>query len=95
LGISEIVGVPLPGELAEIYLELAEGSISVSDPLLDDVEIYLVHREGVQYDEVFGTPVGRQFRYNDAADEIVFDVNAPGNPPAPNLESIHILYKPN
>jgi len=90
--ITEIVAPPVPGELAEIYLTLNSGSTSVSNIVLDDVEIFLVEREGVQFDEVAGTPSGRQFRYNDAADEIVFDSNIPGNPGG---ESVHILYKPN
>lgn len=90
--VEEIVSPPVPGELAELYKTLAEGATSVTDALLDDVEIFLVEREGLQYDETSGTPSGRQFQYNDASNAIVFDTLLPGNPGG---ESIHILYKPN
>ena len=90
--ITEIIAPPVPGELQEIYLTLAAASYSVSNAVLDDVEIFLVEREGIQYDEVTGTASGRQFVYNDASDEIVFDSAMPGNPGG---ESVHILYKPN
>lgn len=91
--VEEIVNPPLPGELQELYLELAEGATSVSDPLLDDVEIFLVHREHIQYNEVSGTPGGEEFQYNDASNSINFLL--PGNPASPNLESVHIIFKPN
>jgi predicted secreted protein len=91
--ISALIDPPVPGELDEIYIDLAEGATSVSNIVLDDSEIFLVEREGIQYDEVVGTPGNRQFQYDDSTDSIIFLV--PGNPASPDLESIHILYKPN
>lgn len=87
--------VPAPAEpICEVkdplYLTLAEGDTSVSDPLLDDPEVTIlaVTREGTGYDETTGTPSGRQFRHVDA--NIVFDTALPGNPGG---ETVYVLYK--
>lgn len=82
---------------APLYLTMAEGETSVSDPLLEqtidrDVEILLVSRSGTGLDEVFGTPAAgtREFFYDSGAGEIQVDATNPANPGG---EVIYVLYK--
>jgi len=78
-----------------LYLTLAEGATSVTDPLLEDSDteettILAVTREGTGYDETTGTPGNRQFRHNAVTGVIEFGSSWPGNPGG---EVIYVLYK--
>lgn len=79
-----------------LYLTLAEGATSVTDPLLeaDDVVILHVDREGLGHTETTGTPGNREFKFTGGTGNgtVEFD---PANPGMPGGEGVYVLYKIN
>lgn len=73
-----------------LYLTLADGDTTVSDPLLigANVEILLLAREGTEYTEVVSSPGNRQFSFDNTTGVITFQ--SAGNPGG---EGIDILYQ--
>lgn len=61
--------------MKKVYLYAYPNSSQFYDSILAFREILCVKREGIQYDEVTGTPVGRQFKYTSGAGTIDFDAN--------------------
>jgi len=59
----------------KMYLYSFPNSSQFIEPLLAFREILCVKREGIQYDEVSGTPVQRQFKYTSGAGVFDFDTN--------------------
>lgn len=88
--IEDVDTPPGLDEFDEIDLTLSEGATSVTNTILDNVEVYLVTREDGIYYETTGTPVGAQFKYSDASNAIEFDANLPGNAGG---ERVHIFFK--
>lgn len=86
--------VPDPGvgcPEVPLYLSVVAGQTSVSDALLTAVGVVIleVNREGLQHDEVVGTPGNRQFSFTAGTGSINFDPTNPFN----TGETIYILYK--
>jgi hypothetical protein len=90
--IDNPIDPPAPSEVQEpLYIDAVEGEFSVSDPLLeqDDVEILHVEREGIGHTETAGTPGNREFRFTSGTGTIEFDSGNPFNAG----EVIYILYQ--
>jgi hypothetical protein len=90
--ISDTVTPPVEPTIYEKYLTLTAGNYTLSHADLDAiVEVLVVHREGRQYDEVSGTPSGRQVKYTDGVGTgtLTFDSSLP----AEVNESVHIVFK--
>lgn len=88
--------IPPPGGSCieiPLYLSTTPGDVSVSNSALEatGVVILQVDREGMQYDEVSGTPSGRQFKFTggSGAGTITFDSTLPFNAG----ETVYVLYK--
>lgn len=96
ISFSDVIPGPVEPECETedpLYLDADSGN-TVTDPLLeqDGVVILQVNREGVQYDETDGTPIGRRFRFTGGAGNgiIEFDDDIPFNPEG---ETVYVLYK--
>lgn len=68
-----------------------EGPSANSSYTLTGKKILMVFREGLQYDFVgySGVPVGRQCRYDNSAERILFDTDLPFNP----NETVTVLFE--
>lgn len=91
-------GASIPGDVIFDWWELAEGGTSITGAVAGHFgrsflghEVIEVDREGTELEQVTGVPGNREYAYD--LTTISIDPTNPGNPAAPSLERIYVIWQ--